>query len=324
MGILSFFRLVFQLFILASLSTWHRILRSFRRIRRTKRHDEETLPRYAPSTPVSSIQVPTPAAVIRLRSTLGEPLEQSNLQSDAPLSNDIPERSHPFPTAEPVTEAVGRKDQTSARSWTEIPLDMESGQMQDHLTSMSPAYCDIRRPPHAKPSLRSRLLKTSVPFSNSYPSCLDGLITNRSAHAKECGGYSDIYDATLHEQVIAVKVIRTFTSSSRKKLARCKLQKVHQYIMLPNSNIDFFFSAQRVWREYLTWSSLCHTNVLPCLGFTFDFAYETSHQLPALVSPWMSNGTVLEYLHHHPSAKRMPLVRTWGDEGGTPADRCLV
>jgi len=56
------------------------------------------------------------------------------------------------------------------------------------------------------------------------------------------------------------------------------------------------------------WSSLQHKNILKCLGFTYAFSLEGYRGLPALVSPWMENGTVIDYLEKNPNADRLQLV----------------
>ncbi|KAF8525507.1 kinase-like domain-containing protein [Hysterangium stoloniferum] len=65
---------------------------------------------------------------------------------------------------------------------------------------------------------------------------------------------------------------------------------------------------RRIWREYLAWSSLSHPNILSCLGFCYDFTSSPLSELPALISPWMSQGTVLSYIANHPNANRLPLI----------------
>ncbi|KAF8515358.1 kinase-like protein, partial [Hysterangium stoloniferum] len=61
-------------------------------------------------------------------------------------------------------------------------------------------------------------------------------------------------------------------------------------------------------REYLVWSSMSHPNILQCLGYLYDFGPESQHELPALISPWMSNGTVMSYIKCWPAVDRLPLI----------------
>jgi len=51
------------------------------------------------------------------------------------------------------------------------------------------------------------------------------------------------------------------------------------------------------------WKRLKHPNVVPTLGAGPDIA-----EL-CVVSPWMSDGTLLQYLSKHHGANRVPIVR---------------
>lgn len=54
------------------------------------------------------------------------------------------------------------------------------------------------------------------------------------------------------------------------------------------------------------WSHLNHPNLLPFYGI-----YQVDERLGCvcLVSPWMQNGNINEYLKAHTEAPRLPLVR---------------
>ncbi len=58
-------------------------------------------------------------------------------------------------------------------------------------------------------------------------------------------------------------------------------------------------------REAIVWSHLSHPNLLPFYGI-----YQVDDHLGrvCLVSPWMENGNVTEYLKTHPDMPRLPLV----------------
>ncbi|KIJ47197.1 hypothetical protein M422DRAFT_130463, partial [Sphaerobolus stellatus SS14] len=53
---------------------------------------------------------------------------------------------------------------------------------------------------------------------------------------------------------------------------------------------------QRFWREYRIWANLSHPNILPFLGYSNTFSQTALCEVPALVSPWMKNGTLSQYL----------------------------
>lgn len=55
----------------------------------------------------------------------------------------------------------------------------------------------------------------------------------------------------------------------------------------------------------MTWRSLDHPNVLPLLGVTMD---ETRF---VMVSEWMENGNINEFLEKNPDVDRLNLVRSF-------------
>ncbi|KAG2356485.1 kinase-like domain-containing protein [Suillus spraguei] len=57
--------------------------------------------------------------------------------------------------------------------------------------------------------------------------------------------------------------------------------------------IHLTWVRQRLFREIKTWLKLEHQNIVPLWGVTEGFG-----PLPALLSPWVENGTLTEYLQH--------------------------
>ncbi|KAE9390009.1 kinase-like protein, partial [Gymnopus androsaceus JB14] len=96
------------------------------------------------------------------------------------------------------------------------------------------------------------------------------------------GGYADIYKGqTANGNSACLKVLRVFTTQE---------------------------STKRLFKEFskevLVWSQLDHPNVLPFLGINIDL-------FPGrfcLVSPWCSNGSIMNYLSMHPEADKMEIV----------------
>ncbi|KAF8515359.1 kinase-like domain-containing protein [Hysterangium stoloniferum] len=154
----------------------------------------------------------------------------------------------------------------------------------------SPEYYDARTsqpsedhsPLHVNPS------PLQESFSRTSPLCLDGLITQCSQYIQACGGYADIWTGELDGRKIAIKSMRGFNGMGL-RIVKEKLFK-------------------RTWREYLVWSSMSHPNILKCFGYSYDFGPESQHELPALISPWMSNGTVMSYIKCWPAVDRLPLI----------------
>ncbi|KIJ27044.1 hypothetical protein M422DRAFT_128068, partial [Sphaerobolus stellatus SS14] len=49
-------------------------------------------------------------------------------------------------------------------------------------------------------------------------------------------------------------------------------------------------------REYRVWASLSHPNILPFLGYSGVFSQTALCEVPALISPWMKNGILPQYM----------------------------
>ena len=54
----------------------------------------------------------------------------------------------------------------------------------------------------------------------------------------------------------------------------------------------------------MTWKTLRHPNVLPLLGVTMEHFYF------AMVSEWMTNGNINEFIEEHRGVNRLELVRS--------------
>ena len=63
-------------------------------------------------------------------------------------------------------------------------------------------------------------------------------------------------------------------------------------------------STQQLCREVLVWKRLSHPNVLPLLGVSVS----KDPQYFRIISEWMPNGNVMEYVRSNPEANRLRLV----------------
>lgn len=59
-------------------------------------------------------------------------------------------------------------------------------------------------------------------------------------------------------------------------------------------------TSRQTLRGSALWKRLKHPNIVPFLGVTTD--------PPQLISDWMPNGNVVEYMQLHPDADRLGLV----------------
>ena len=69
---------------------------------------------------------------------------------------------------------------------------------------------------------------------------------------------------------------------------------------------------QRFCKEVIRWKALSHPNVLPLLGVTMD-----KDQF-IMVSEWMTNGNVNEFIKSHRDANRFELVMFYSSRRSHP------
>ncbi|KAH6908848.1 TKL/TKL-ccin protein kinase [Coprinopsis sp. MPI-PUGE-AT-0042] len=131
-----------------------------------------------------------------------------------------------------------------------------------------------------KTALLKLLLRLSRK-SSSYPSCLSLRGVTRDEYPVTSGHFGEIWKGQYMEQKVCLKVI-----------------KVYQ-----RSHIDHFLKV--FCREAALWSQLKHMNVLPFYGI---YKLQDTHERICLVSPWMENGTLREYL----------------SSNGSKADHCVL
>ncbi|KZT36413.1 kinase-like protein [Sistotremastrum suecicum HHB10207 ss-3] len=109
-------------------------------------------------------------------------------------------------------------------------------------------------------------------------------------HPVAMGGQSDIYRADVNGISIAVKVMREIgvdTDRQRRHLAK------------------------KIDREMRLWSKVDHGNILAFLGFCFfpNVSHAGGSAQLSLVSPWMKNGTAIEYARNKPDTDRISIIR---------------
>ena len=63
-------------------------------------------------------------------------------------------------------------------------------------------------------------------------------------------------------------------------------------------------STKQLCREVLIWKRLSHPNILPLLGVSVS----KSPQYFRIISEWMPNGNVMEYIKSDPQTNRLRLV----------------
>ncbi|KAJ7088668.1 kinase-like domain-containing protein [Mycena epipterygia] len=117
--------------------------------------------------------------------------------------------------------------------------------------------------------VRSFLCKTLMRLSRAsglHPRCfaLSGL--QKVGQQVAAGGFGDIWKGLVRGQSVSVKIMRLFQDA------------------------DVEAVLKEFGREALIWRQLCHPNLLPFFGL-----YYLENRL-CLVSPWMENGNILQFL----------------------------
>lgn len=128
-------------------------------------------------------------------------------------------------------------------------------------------------------------------FSPASNLCLNGRVAKHGEFPVAGGGYADVWAGTLDGRKVALKIVRPWGIKDHKLV-------------------------KRLWREHLIWSTLNHPNVLPFLGFCTGASSGGNVLAPWFVSPWMDNGTLLDYLAIYPLADRLKIVRGIGHISG--------
>ncbi|KAF7369138.1 Protein kinase domain-containing protein [Mycena venus] len=130
-----------------------------------------------------------------------------------------------------------------------------------------------------KPLLLKALLRLSR-VSGLHPRCFPLPELQKIGQQVAAGGFGDIWKGFIRGQSVSVKIMRIFEDSD-----------VHTVL-------------KEFGREAIIWRQLYHPNLLPFFGL-----YYLENRL-CLVSPWMENGNVMEFLtNKNPSSKgRLSLI----------------
>ncbi|KAG6908521.1 hypothetical protein DXG01_004373 [Tephrocybe rancida] len=136
--------------------------------------------------------------------------------------------------------------------------------------------------PELEPQFRRDLIiATQRVSANSglHPTCytLEG-VDEIGQYPEAGGSFADVYKGTFHDQQVGIKAIRLFQRD----------QTQH--------------ALKKFWKEAMLWGQLAHPNVLTVYGL-FIFQNRLS-----MVSPWMPNGDIVNYLKDNPRAPRALLA----------------
>ena len=115
--------------------------------------------------------------------------------------------------------------------------------------------------------------------SGFYPESLTLTDVTPKRGLRAAGGFADVYKGTCLDEDIALKVFKYSLPSGVDSLNTLR------------SSDDRF---RNILREFIIWRQLSHPNILPFYGV--HFLEDTLDNKICLVSPWMENGNMVEFL----------------------------
>ncbi|KAJ7767213.1 hypothetical protein B0H16DRAFT_1308613, partial [Mycena metata] len=138
-----------------------------------------------------------------------------------------------------------------------------------HLLDLLQDLLDANSSPQfVRPFLIRALLRLSR-VSGRHPRCFP--IPDLDPEEQvDAGNYSDVWKGSVKGREVCIKIMRLYKTSDIEGL------------------------LQEFGREALLWRQLCYPNVLPFFGL-----YYLEKRL-CLISPWMENGNIFEYLRKRP------------------------
>jgi len=112
------------------------------------------------------------------------------------------------------------------------------------------------------------------------------------------GGFADVSKGKYQDRPVAIKSLRIKTRDGFDKIFKVR---DHTLVLAHHSCLC---STQRLCREVLIWKRLSHPNVLPLLGVSVS----KNPTYFRIISEWMPNGNVTEYVGSNQEANRLRLV----------------
>ncbi|KAF9446619.1 kinase-like protein [Macrolepiota fuliginosa MF-IS2] len=151
---------------------------------------------------------------------------------------------------------------------------------------------------------RNDILSTLIRLSTNsglYPRCFT--LNSADLHIGNTpvtsGHFGEILEGTVQGHRICVKVIKLYQKSHIMTALKASSILSHVFPTRLLTRKQVFLKEAAIWRQ------LQHPNLLPFYGV---YHLDDSHGRICLISPWMENGAIVEYLRVHPGVKRLLLV----------------
>ncbi|KAF8996202.1 kinase-like domain-containing protein [Cyathus striatus] len=118
--------------------------------------------------------------------------------------------------------------------------------------------------------------------SGLYPQCFTLKGIQQTGLAVAAGHFGEVWKGDFHGSSVCLKIVKAYQNSHIEKLLKAYA------------------------KEAILWSQLSHPNLLPFYGI---YHLGDEHGRICLVSPWMENGNVVEYIQRFPYTSRPLLLR---------------
>ena len=113
-------------------------------------------------------------------------------------------------------------------------------------------------------------------------------------------GFADLRSGTYRGRFVAIKTLRVTSRDDFVKIRKVSING----IFAPSCCAVSIIPLQRFCKEVVLWGTFSHPNILKLVGVQDG----TNGRQFAIVSEWMSNGNIMEFIENNP-ANRLDLVR---------------
>ena len=137
-----------------------------------------------------------------------------------------------------------------------------------------------------------------LPTSHIIP----GKLIKTTEHPVASGGFGDVWEGRYNDKWVAIKALRVYKEEDVQKVKKV----THPAFPIPLTLVANHRN-QVFCKEVLMWRRISHPNIVPFLGVS---------EAPAplsMVSEWMPNGNVRDYVGKNPETSRLQLVRESGE-----------
>ena len=132
-----------------------------------------------------------------------------------------------------------------------------------------------------------------LPTSHTIPERL----IQTTEHPVASGGFGDVWEGIYDDKRVAIKALRVY-----KRDGVQKVKKVTHPALLVSLTPPTNYHYQAFCKEVAMWKQISHPNIVPFLGVSGAPAPLS------MVSEWMPNGSVRDYVRANPESSRLQLV----------------